>query len=57
MSKGNHETIFNPCLTDQIFVNNLRGLPPLQIFKMNDHMMFILVPMASLESPLNIDTK
>ena len=33
------------------------GCHPLQIFKMNPRMMFMLVPIVSLEGPLNIDTR
>ena len=50
---------FNSRLTELIFVTQLtKGwwLPP-QIFKMNHRMILIVVPLVSLESLLNIDTK
>ena len=50
----------NPHLTEPNFVTQLtKGVLPVttpSIFKMNPRMMLILVPMDSLESPLNIDT-
>ena len=48
---------FKPRLTESIFVTQLTKvgwLPPPQIFKMNHGMMLILVPMVSLESPLEL---
>ena len=50
---------FNPRLTEPFFVTRLTegGVPPPEIFNMEPRMMLSLVPMFSLESPLNIDTK
>ncbi len=50
----------NPRLTDTLFVTQLTkggGYHSPKVFTMNHRMMVNLVPVVSVESPLNIDTK